>query len=927
MLGDIILLYRRHFGSAKKFLAITSLALVLGISLFVSGVVYIQLEEDRFFKGHMTNSPEFEYDLRVTAITNPEQTNLTTGLSYLDERVNTVLEELDLSPVVVTKVSRLTYPGLEWTENKTNTPTEKPVIRPIIFVELTTELEEALMSDSLPGSYLPRRSNEVFILPSHGYEELSNNQTIFILQQRLGFELSINLTVTGIRTKLLPPIKGMSHPIVFPLQPDPNVLIAFVPSLNELRENVKTVYSQDSGSLLEIRYDCYVDLNFSALSVAQSERFTEYSWSLFLNDLALGFTKTSEKPPKVYLELLSSWYIEDSLKVKQEMLSIQLLLSMPVLVVILFIFHYALAHTYGPIKQNFKLYYRKGMAPEFVTTFILLDGLIIVVVANLLGFLLGSFVALVLVEPSMRQANMLFNSLNDILGLQTILSVTIFLPLVMWQLKQQIALPQEDKRTTSKITQSFWQRHYLDLMAFLVGVVGVTLMTLFNDRSFLDNYPMTLFFIFFSSLLVLGFFSTISRFVPLITKGLVKLCSSTTVGVYSVSVRLIQRHHGSVIRITTLVILVFSMAMVYMVTPISATSWFEEETFQEVGGEAAIYFQWHTATYDNSVMSDTPFINKLKENFTYIDDNISPFVMFSSSGRTEMTIFAIDTQTFTSVAFNPPKPHKYGMLPSEVAKLKEKQPMIPVLVLNEFSYGTGDEIAIDDLNTTCKVVGMYDVFPRISRTVTSRVELVMDLSRMTEAIVDNPLDLGIKTSGFYFKTNRTLTSGEMESFSSFVSNYGYRAEFSSEVTKKKLQSPALQIVFFQVRLVSGLFLLLFAILSLLKLYQFFADQRYYYWMLRALGLGKEQQFGEIILYLSFVMVVGIVLGDIMFLMLLFLVKVFLIGNTRPNFSWVIPIDLLLISHILCCLLIIVEALLMSMTLTNKNKTYSVLIWD
>ncbi len=333
-------------------------------------------------------------------------------------------------------------------------------------------------------------------------------------------------------------------------------------------------------------------------------------------------------------------------------LILMLLLSLPVLCIALYLIVYSFGLIRRQKQKQIGIIKTRGGSWFQILVVLLGEMLLSTVIAVILGFLLSTFLA----DVVMRSSNYL-----EFLGTQVPVRVTIdmvqgliFSGLIFTLLlnfRNIIQMSRQEIIKTlepTEIRDPLWKRYYLDVMMFVIGTVTwVILMTLLRSGGDMPPIVSALgipapFFMFFGTIMI------ISRFFPFLIKKLAEFLWRIEGGINAFTFRNIVRHKQAANRAVLLITLALSFSILSssLIYSLDETEYIRR--YYDVGADLAI----PTGTSLNNTILRT-----LEQNVSHLTSISGVYSVWSSSyGFFERNIqfLFVDPDTYAKTAFVDP---------------------------------------------------------------------------------------------------------------------------------------------------------------------------------------------------------------------------------------------------------------------------------
>lgn len=919
-----------HIKTSFRYLILSGLFLVLGFSTFVSGVLFIEATEGEMFQAALGAVPTPDFDLSLKTTTTETLDNHTFVQEELQNQILSYFKSTNLANYVQKIKTRFQYSNLKTI--RFNTDRMRISTFPLLIYELNSDLKEQLLVQCETGSVLPQNGEETFVY----YPE---NKTQFSLGDELSLHYRtpdnglLNLTITGIRRNHFRGETVLSHPILFPFSTESEVVL-FVPNLTIFINNVYKFYFSQLNDEKDIKrvknqiLESRIDIDLDTLTKKDGEVLLDLGWDPLIPILSDLISPASDIDIPLYIDYPSKDYIEEALHISGEVRLFQFLIGIPVLGAVILLFNYAIGVLSKPVQQNISVYKRKGISTGQLSLLFLVDGLATILLAISGGFVSGLIFYRLILRP---KDLWLFNdpkTLSSAFGLQLLLAGFIVFPLVFWKYKQLTKTSAKAVWEVDLTQQSFWQKHFLDIFSLVLGGVGVLSLGLIITTPAAQNITIFIPFTFFSLLAMIGLFSTLSRIIPVVIDILGRFLSLSKVGTPRIALRFLKTQLRFIVRSIIFISVITALTSSFIIYPSSYNSWLSDDSFYEVGADVVVFYEWHPKSYNDSMLADTSFENSLTNSFSDLVTSISHFVLVQEQLSDPTYYLGIDPPSYIDTVLPSTPDTLRNRHMKLLDDLQTTQSNIPIIVQEGKGYEIGDNVNSYGLSSSLEVVGLFRCWPiPYALLNVDNLRGIVAYNALNELIRSgDSTQFSTRMSGIYLSINSSDVV-KLDNFTKLVQNMGYKVARRDITKENKLASPHNQALSYQVQQTLLVLFLITMGFAVVMTVMFLMEQKYLYWLLNSLGFSRNQLIQSVFLQITFILVMGVILGDFVTLLVLFLVRGLFIGQAVPPFEWTFPVEKLLFSHLIVGVWAILETIIVVGLLYKEKRSMNINKWD
>ena len=977
---NFIKIYWGHLKSSRKSILISTIGLIFAVAIISSSILYVDTAKkdiiDTIINYSSDNPYEIEFQIE-TGDTNVSFDSVNTQINNLGKEILNLakinfLENLEL----FNSISLVQTPRITFLANGT----QFLVNRSLLIVELNNNIKHDLQRYLNTNSSLPSSSNtstsQGFLLDVY-FGDLSDNIIQKIDQENIGNYSQgkpINIyTFFGQSSKSFTVNLSGYGKVVNYNQFDKNKNIYTINYNDQLYPTLAKLWKIEpfgtSSSYLFVNNltqfvlnhesDFYYKSNITNLNIdgfngniyggykINYNKFDPFTIGSKLNDIKnlrttiqdkifeTDFYKNLDKSTThLSIQFIDYSKLSDVLNVVYQILYDMFLYALPMIVVALLVTNFSFGLIQKRILSQIGIYKTRGTKTQTLFFFQLIDYLIIILGATIVGMLLG----IPITDVVTRTSSILnFSNTKSYDVLTNFLTILPYFFLILFIVAIVLGFIVSIRRIIhiSKISifesenpiekqDPYWKVHYIDVILFLYGLVSYLVINYFFNssansvQSLQAGLFLLIFFLPGPFAIVIGTILLANRFIPMVLDFIGTNLWQKHGGLLAFSFKNIIRHRHSSTRGVILVATLVTFLILFYTIPSSQLHYENMTSQYELGGELQI-----TPANTNAVQQinaskaqTTNFINLIESHFTSSIRGISPVLKLNVYSQQYSYVFLfINATTFYNASsaslFNLGLKHP---LKNDLQQLAKNDSDNSVIVPDNYLqksdskiggfFGLDFGMGISQFSDSFNIVDSYKEWPMTARNQLDiyNIYIIMDISYFYNVLAPHyessnvyPYYTMKYVVNFKEGTDITATSDDISQIT------------SSNVIQAKtsLQNwDQISILIFKFRLgqinidliislmISVAILLMFAYLQLI-------DRRQEIFTERAIGMKINQT--AFIFYIESIILLfcGMIIGSVISIYFMQTLAIFLTGGySIPPYEIIVPINLVIWTYII-----------------------------
>ena len=737
---NFLKLYFGHLKNSRRLLLVATIGFIAALTLVASTNYYYDNSKGVIINGYFLNTTQIQSQPDVTLSVSSSFNTLSQSLTELSENINETQSQYNINYFKTIHIFPSLY-GLFIPVNISQTDIKYPSYSlfnsSVSIVELNsqylTELSQIMQINSLMNnSRLPQATSgipQVFVLSTYqllNKEEINfisdkNNETMLYSLIGSAFKVNpINVSITGIASFNF---QNNNGPIKYPYlsailnsnQNQASEFTLFVASLRSFSKDIQgnsiLSSSASQANSINLNYAIQMNVNYSLLD-PYSISYTITRINSFLKSLSFQLAKTQNFFNISYSFNSENEFASLSIEMTGFLFSL-LLVAVPVILASLFVINYSFRLIHRQVVKNIGIYKTRGGTAWLMFFFQVFDNILIILLSIIVAIFTGIPLSMLAIKTNYLLSFQYPLPSYYILNFQAVSLILLYIAValsVIVNLRRTKQLSQIEIRDTEnpvEKSKSFWEKHYLDYIFFLFGIimyfVFYQLVTNANTSSLLSPLVITILSILVLPApfaLVIGLILIVNRLIPVILNKIGTVLWEGTGNLIAYSFKNFQMHKQASIRGILLITILISFLIFFYALPYSFIVNNKQNLYYNYGAKGTGQFEFG---YNESSLK------VIQSNFSKYLNSFSPYIVLDSSsnyGNFKIMLVNISTylqsaylnydlgltkninKDFTNLAFNP----------STYAKFPTMNVLINNQSLINNGENTGHSIAIVNYN-------------------------------------------------------------------------------------------------------------------------------------------------------------------------------------------------------------------------------------